>query len=134
MYGILKFGNEIWPTMRLPNGQQPLVDGDPAYFLRPGIIGAYCNLRDSVMTPAEPEFYKHMSRERMSVEWGFGKALMQWGFLGHKLNFEVGLSPVGSYYAVCIPLANVHTCYWGSATSVKSGCQPLSIFEYLHFE
>jgi len=77
MYGISKFGNKIWPTMRLPNGQQLLVYGDPAYFLGPVIIGAYRNLRDRDMTPVERQFNKHMSRQRMSVEWGFGKALMQ---------------------------------------------------------
>jgi len=33
MYGISNTGNEIWPTMRLPNGQQPLVYGDPVHFL-----------------------------------------------------------------------------------------------------
>ena len=134
MYSISQFGRDICSTIQLPNGQQPLVYDDPAYFLGPGIIGAYRNLRNRDMTPAERQFNKHMSRQRMSVEWGFGKALMQWGFLGHKLNFKVGLSPVGSYYAVCILLANVHTCYWGSATSVKFDCQPPTIFEYLHFE
>ena len=111
MYGISKFGNDIWPTMRLPNRQQPLVYGDPAYFLGLAIIGAYRNLWDRNMTPAEGPFNKYISQQRMSVEWGFGKSLMQWAFLGHKLNFKVGLSPVGSYYAVCILLANVHTCY-----------------------
>ncbi|RPA94384.1 hypothetical protein L873DRAFT_1701623 [Choiromyces venosus 120613-1] len=70
----------------------------------------------------------------MSIEWGFRKALMQWRFLRHKWNFMVQLLPVGGYYAVCILLPNVHTYYWGSATSVKFGYQLLSIFEYLHFE
>jgi len=59
---------------------------------------------------------------------------MQWGFLGHKLNFKVGLSPVGSYYVVCILLVNVHSCYWGSATSVKFDYQLPTIFEYLDFK
>jgi len=134
MYTISKFGSEIWPTIQLPGGEQPLVYGDPAYFLGPGIIGAYRNHRNRDMTIAERQFNKHMARQRMSIEWGFGKALMQWGFIGHKLNFKVGLSPVGAYYAVCILLTNVHTCYYGSATGVKFNCLPPSIYEYLHFE
>ena len=69
----------------------------------------------------------------MSVEWGFGKAVMQWGFMGDKSNFKVGLSSVGEYYAVCILLSNVHTCYWESATGVKFHCNPPTIHEYLHF-
>jgi hypothetical protein len=39
MYALSKFGTEIWPTMQLPDGQRPLVYGDPAYFLGPGVIG-----------------------------------------------------------------------------------------------
>ncbi|RPA88443.1 hypothetical protein L873DRAFT_1726039, partial [Choiromyces venosus 120613-1] len=44
MYAQSKFGTEVWPTMQLPNGEQPLVYGDPAYFLGLGVIGAYHNL------------------------------------------------------------------------------------------
>ncbi|KAG0641952.1 hypothetical protein HOY80DRAFT_882454, partial [Tuber brumale] len=71
---------------------------------------------------------------RMSIEWRFGKALMQCGFIGRKLNFKVSLSPVGSYYAICILLSNVHRCYWGSATGVKFDYPPPTIYEYLHFD
>ena len=90
MYTISQLGKDIRPTMRLHNGQQPLVYGDPAYFLGPGIIDTYRNLRNRDMTPTEHQFNNHMSRQRMSVELGFGKVLMQWGFLRHKLNFKVG--------------------------------------------
>ncbi|RPA98204.1 hypothetical protein L873DRAFT_1688524, partial [Choiromyces venosus 120613-1] len=55
------------------------------------------------------------------------------GFMGHRLNFKVGLSPIGAYYAICILLSNVHTCYWGSAMGVRFNCNPPSIYEYLHF-
>lgn len=68
MYNISQFGQDIWPMMRLPDGQQPLVYRDPAYLLGPGIIGAYRNLRNPDMTPAERQFNRHMSRQRMSLE------------------------------------------------------------------
>ncbi|RPA98205.1 hypothetical protein L873DRAFT_1808813 [Choiromyces venosus 120613-1] len=44
MYAQSKFGMEVWPTIQLPNSEQPLVYGDPAYFLGPGVISAYHSL------------------------------------------------------------------------------------------
>ncbi|KAG0126029.1 hypothetical protein HOY82DRAFT_492016 [Tuber indicum] len=133
MYSQSKFPTRVAPTLRLPNGQTPVVYGDPAYFLGTGVIGAFRNHRYRDISDDERRFNQHMSRQRMSVEWGFGKAVMQWGFISHKANFKVGLSPVRAYYAVCILLSNVHTWYWGSATGVKFNCNPPTIYEYLHF-
>jgi len=133
MYTQSEFPTQVAPGLHLLNSETAVVYGDPACFLGTGVIGAFRNQRHREMTEAERQFNRHMARQRMSVEWQFGKPVMQLGFMGLKSNFKVGLSPVGAYYAVCILLSNVHTCYWGSATGVKFNCKPPTIYEYLHF-
>jgi len=110
MYTQSEFPTQVASGLHLPNSETALVYGDPAYFLGTGVIGGFRNHRHREMTEPEPRFNRHMARQRMRVEWGFGKAVMQLGFMGHKSNIKVGLSPVGAYYAVCILLSNVHIC------------------------
>lgn len=132
MFQLSRFPERVQRNLRLPDGREPLVYGDPAYFLGRGIMGAYRHQRDRNMTEEELRFNRYMANQRITIEWGFGKTLMQWKFISTKYNLKLGLSPIGSYYAVCILLSNIHTCFWGSATAVKFDCPPPTLQEYLH--
>jgi len=63
MYCLSQFGQDIWPTMQVSDGQLSFVYGDLAHLLGPGMICTYCKLRNQDKTPGEAQFTKHMSQE-----------------------------------------------------------------------
>jgi hypothetical protein len=106
--------------------------GDPAYTAAYGIFGGYKAPAGGELPLALQAINTHMSSLRISVEHGFGKIVMHWGFNGHEKNLKMGLSSVASYYMVAVLLTNIHTCLHGSQTSTKFGCQPPSLHNYLY--
>lgn len=72
-----------------------------------------------------------MSKLRICVEWGFGKVLQYFGFLGYKMGMKMGLSPIGAYYITAVLFTNCHTCYYGANASSYFSCPPPTIREYL---
>jgi len=71
-----------------------------------------------------------MAKQRMAVEWGFGKVVQLFQFTNLKLNMKYGLSPLATYYFTSVLLANCHTCYFNSKTAMSFQCSPPEIRKY----
>ncbi|RPA94841.1 hypothetical protein L873DRAFT_1646975, partial [Choiromyces venosus 120613-1] len=65
------------------------------------------------------------------VEWGFGKVIQIFAFLGFKYGLKTGLSPITTWYFTGVLLTNCHTYYYGSNTTTPFGCATACIEEYL---
>lgn len=113
-------------------GDQLYVYGDKAFYLEQGVIGAYRAQRNVGLTTDEAVFNAYMAKQRMSVEWGFGKITQYFEFNNIRKNMKIGLSPVGAYFFTSVLLTNCHTCYYGSKTGFSFECSPPSIREYFH--
>ena len=64
-----------------PTGDILCIYGDPAYPLRPHLMGPY---RDNPLTPQMREFNKAMSEVRVSVEWLFSDIAESFKFIDYK--------------------------------------------------
>lgn len=73
--------------------------GDPAYPLRPHLLGPF---KGAHLTEEQNIFNKRMSAVRISVEWTFGKIISLFAFLDFKKNNKLYLQPVGKYYTVTV--------------------------------
>ena len=124
--GIL---NQLEDKMTKPDGTVYSLYGDPAYPLRPHLIGPF---KGAALSEDEKAFNKRMSAVRISVEWIFGKIISLFAFLDYKKNNKLYLQPVGKYYLIGALLTNVHTCLYGSETSTFFNIDPPALEDYLN--
>ncbi|RPA97587.1 hypothetical protein L873DRAFT_1918868 [Choiromyces venosus 120613-1] len=96
--------------------------GDRAFYLEDGVIGAYRQHNGIELTLEESIFNAYMAKQRMAIEWGFGKVIQLFQLTNLKQNMKYGLSPISCYYLVSILLTNCHTCYYGSKTGTTFFC------------
>ena len=115
--------------MTKPDGTVYSLYGDPAYPLRPHLIGPF---KGAALSEDEKAFNKRMSAVRISVEWIFGKIISLFAFLDYKKNNKLYLQPVGKYYLIGALLTNVHTCLYGSETSTFFNIDPPELEDYLN--
>ena len=97
-----------------PTGDILCIYGDPAYPLRPHLMGPY---RDNPLTPQMREFNKAMSEVRVSVEWLFSDIAESFKFIDYKKNLKLGMNAVGKQYIVSVLFRNILTCLYGNTTS-----------------
>ena len=95
-------------------GQTLCLHGDPAYPLRPNLIGPYRTGDVPLLTPDMMAFNKAISSVRVSVEWLFGDVANYFKFTDYKKNLKIGMSVVGKQYAVSALLQNILTCLYGN--------------------
>ena len=81
-----------------PAGQNLCIYGDPAYPIRPQLLGPF---KGAHVTQVQKEFNKAMSKVRISVEWIFGDIINYFAFINFRNNLKIGLSAVGKMYIVC---------------------------------
>jgi len=94
-------------------GDQIYIYGDKAFYLGDGVIGAFRAWRNiSTLTVEESVFTAYMAKQRMSVEWSFGKITQYFQFTALKIEIKLGLFPIAPYYFASVLLANCHTCYF----------------------
>ncbi|KAI5799862.1 hypothetical protein EDC01DRAFT_591488, partial [Geopyxis carbonaria] len=105
--------------------------GDAAYSLSFGVSQAYKAGPNQPLHPVLKEINAVMSGMRTSVENGFGKTMMLWGFNGYKNDLKSRLSPVAAYFMNAVFLSNIHSCVYGNPTSQRFQCAPPSLREYL---
>ncbi|RPB01496.1 hypothetical protein L873DRAFT_1827136 [Choiromyces venosus 120613-1] len=108
--------------------------GDPAYSLSFGLIYPFRNTAKYQMTEEERAFNTKMSGYQIAVEHCFGKVVKLWSFLAFKNGLQVGLSPVGTYYAIAVLLTNLNTCLYGSQISLQFKVTPPSVNHYWGLE
>ena len=85
-----------------------------------------------VMQPWQRAFNKDMSKERVAVEWGFGKLAAKFPFLDYRKKHKVLLSPVGRLIPVGNVLMNIHTILsGGNIISLRYGLEPPSLEAYM---
>lgn len=113
-------------------GDQLYVYGDKAFYLEEGVIGAYRARRNIGLSAAESIFNSYMAKQRMAVEWGFGKVTQYFEFTNLRKNLKIGLSPAAAYYFTSVLLMNCHTCYFGSKTGKSFDCSAPDILSYFH--
>ena len=111
-----------------PAGDVLCLYGDPAYPLRPQILGPF---REVVLTADMQAFNKAMSEVRISVEWLFGDIANYFKFVDYKKNLKIGMSAVGKQYIICAFMRNILTCLYGNGTSDFFQLDPPTIQEYL---
>ena len=68
-----------------------------------------------------------MSSLPISVEHGFGRLMMLWGYNGFKIGLKIGLSPVAAYLMVSVLFCNIHTCFHGNQTTKSLHCTPPTV-------
>lgn len=90
------------------------VYGDPAYPLTPYIMRGL----KGPMTPVEAAFCRAMSKERITVEWGYHLVTEKWHMLDCKTQQKIRKSPVCLAYAVGVLMTNVHSCLYGNEISM----------------
>ncbi|RPA97931.1 hypothetical protein L873DRAFT_1689322, partial [Choiromyces venosus 120613-1] len=113
-------------------GDQLYVYRDKVFYLEQGVIGAYCAQRNEELTLEESVFNAYMAKQRMSVEWGFGKITQYFEFNNLWKNLKIRLYPTSTYYFASTLLTNCHTCYYGSKTGFSFECSLPTICEYFH--
>ena len=101
--------------------------GDPAYPLRPQLIGPYREGDFPFLTDEMKMFNKAMSRLRISVEWLFGDIANYLKFVDYKKNLKIGMSAVGKQYTV----RNISTCLYGNITCKYFELDPPTLHDYL---
>ena len=127
MLSVSGLPNKLRP-LNQPNGEPYVLYGDPAYGVSRNILSPF---RGVNLSPQEHEFNQRLSAVRVSVEWGFGKILQHFSYLGFKKNQKVLLQPVRKYYLVGTILTNCHTCLYGSQTSTFFNISPPTLETYL---
>lgn len=105
--------------------------GDPAYSLSYWIICAYQAQPNQPLYPLLQKVNTHMASLRISVEHGFARLMMLWGYNGFKMGLKIGLSPVAAYFMVSALFCNIHSCFHGNQTSKKFHCSLPSVHNYL---
>jgi len=108
--------------------------GDHAYSLSFGIICPFKNTTVRQITQEEKTFNAKMSGYRIAIEHSFGKVVNLWSFIAFKNGLQIGLSPIGSYYAIAVLLTNLHTCLYGSQIALHFEVVPPSVDSYLNLE
>lgn len=71
-----------------------------------------------------------MSEVRVTVEWGFGEIVNNWGIFASKRQMKICLSAVGKYYLVATLLRNALTCLYGSEVSTFFNLDPPNAADY----
>ena len=110
------------------HGEVLCVYGDPAYPLRPELMGPFKGVN---LNEQQKNFNKAMSEVRVCVEWGFGKIVSLFAFVDFKKNQKLHLQPVGVYFLVATILSNCHTCLYGSETGNFFELEPPTLENYL---
>lgn len=105
--------------------------GDPAYHGSQATMGAYRRPPRRQLTQAQKEFNRQMSKNRVSVEHGFGHVQKKWMRNSFHLTLRVGSTPVASYYLAAALLSNFMTCLRGNQISEAFQCEPPTLEEYL---
>ena len=84
---------------------------------------------------AQADYNRQFVSCRESVEWGFGKVYAPWYALLPYLDFEQlqksNLAPTEEDFMVGVWLTNLHTCAYGSTTSLYFNCYPPTLAEYI---
>lgn len=126
--GILRDSKLYDKLVRLVQGQQYVLFGDPAYPLRPLLMKPYGG---ASLTGPQQQFNAAMSAVRQSVEWGFGNVISSFAFLDFKKNNKIQLQAVPRMYRVAVLLSNCQACMYGNQISTYFGLEPPCLFEYL---
>lgn len=83
------------------------------------------------MSAAEEEFNRVHKTGRVTVENNFANIITRFAFVDFKKNQWLFLRPIGTYYFAAVFFHNLHSCMHPNQTSIKFGCLPLSVEEYL---
>jgi len=112
-----------------PDGVPFLIFLDPAFRIGNAMITPIRRRRG--MTEEEQEFNRVMCRERIAVEWGFGKLKNIFRMLNNKQNLKALMSPIAAYFFVCVHLCNLHTILYGSQVAQYFDVECITMQEYL---
>jgi len=114
-----------------PAGDILCLYGDPAYPLRPQLLGPYRVGEVPVLTADMQAFNNHMKSVRVSVEWLFGDVANYFKFIDFKKNLKIQLSAVGKQYILSALFRNILTCLYGNSTSLFFELHAPTIDHYL---
>lgn len=115
---------------RVSEEQYLFIYGDPAYTGSRVCIGAYRAPPQGRLTAQQALFNAEMSSDRISVEHGFGNVQNLWMRNAFSHSLRSISSPVDSYYATSVLLANIRTCMTGNLVTQRFELIPPSLEEY----
>ena len=127
MLGDSGLFRELQQCAHGPNNNILCIYGDPAYPLRPQLMGPF---KGVAITPLQHAWNKSMSEVRISVEWIFGDVINYLKFLDFQKGLKFKLSAVGKMYLVCALMQNARTCLYGNTTSKYFDLPPVLIDNY----
>ena len=107
------------------NGNILCIYGDPAYPVKPQLLGPFGNLH---LTADQKAWNKSTNSVLVSVEWIFGDFKNYFKFLDFKKNLKMQLSAVGKSFIVCTILQNARS--YGSVTSRSFEIDPPVLNRY----
>ena len=123
--------NILQREARTLRGEPLCLYGDPAYPVRPQLMGPYRDADVLVVTPEMRAFNTGMSEVRVSVEWLFRDIAEYFKFIDYKKNLKLGMSAVAKQYIVSALFRNILTCLYGNTTSEFFQIEPPTLTEYL---
>jgi len=112
-----------------PDGTRYVLFLDPAYRIGQSMVTPFRRRRN--ITEEELAWNRLMCRDRVAVEWGFGKLKNIFRMLNNKKNLKALMSPVAVYFFVAMHLYNIHTILYGSQIADYFGVDPISLETYL---
>lgn len=112
-----------------PDGTSFNVFLDPAFAVGDHTVTPVRRTRD--ITEAELAWNRRMCRDRIVVEWGFGKVKNIFRMIDNEKNMKALMSPVAVYTFLAIHLTNIHSILYGNQVSQYFGVEVESLDTYL---
>jgi hypothetical protein len=72
-----------------------------------------------------------MAKQRVVVEWAFGKVIRYFAAMDFAPNQRVLATPLAHHFKVAVLFTNLHTCFYGSQTGKRFHFDSPTAVEYL---
>ena len=102
--------------------------GDSIFAVRPGMKHMH---KGSNLTPEQLDENVAMTRQRISIEWGFGSVVQQWPYLSYVKGLKLFMSPIGDFYRVGVLLTNIRSTFYGNNACLYYNVMPPDFRTYL---
>jgi hypothetical protein len=119
--------NDLMALIQLGNASQFWIYGDKAYDTLSHIRSAY---HGAFVTPEQYEDNSKLSRQRVTIEWGFGKIKARCPFVHQSHLLKLQAMDVAATIRVATILTNAHSCMHHCAISLYFNCFPPTVEEY----
>jgi hypothetical protein len=121
--------NETLSDLQWNEFIQYIIYGDKGYTAKSHMLCSHHG--PAFVTPEQDQDNWIMSRERIGVEWGFGKVLERCPLLNKIKIMKLKLIDVAAYVRNAVFLTNIDTCLHQSQCGEHFDCFAPTLYEYL---